>query len=113
MSLIRPLQDFLLVKVDPPEQPSDTIVMPNVDSTPLRKGTVLKVGPGRWRRKHAKEGSLYVPTQVKPGERIVFFAAAAGTKQGKQLTYSLSKDEALLREDDVLFTFEKDVRVDL
>jgi co-chaperonin GroES (HSP10) len=114
MSYIRPLQDYVLVKVDPPEQVSDTIVMPDVDHAPLRKATVLRVGPGRRRLKHRdKKDLLYVPTQVKPGERVVLFAAAMGTKQGRQLTYSLPEDEALVREDDILFVFDGKVKVDL
>jgi co-chaperonin GroES (HSP10) len=114
MSSIRPFQDFVLVKVDPPEQVSDTIVMPNVDHAPLRKATVLRVGPGRRRLKHrGKKDMVYIPTQVKPGDRVVFFAAAMGTKQGKQLAYSLPEDEALVREDDILFTFNGKVKVDL
>jgi co-chaperonin GroES (HSP10) len=114
MSYVRPLNDLVIVKVDEPEQVSDTIVMPNVENTPLRKGTVLRVGPGRRKlKRRGKKDMVYIPTQVKPGDRIVFFAAATGTKQGKQLAYSLPDDEDMIREEDILFVFEGDVKVDV
>lgn len=111
---IRPLNDWMLVKVDAPEPVSDTIIIVAPENAPLRKGTVVRVGPGRNKLKvKDRKDTRYIPTQVKPKDRIVFFAAAMGTKQGKQLAYNLPDNYGLLREEDVLFVFEGDVKVEL
>lgn len=111
---IRPLNDVILVKVDEAESRSDVIIDPNKGDAPLRKGTVLRVGPGRWKLKtHKDTKKCFRAMEAQPGDRIVFFAASMGTKQGKQLAYSLPDGYGMLREEDILFTFNEDVKVDL
>lgn len=114
MTQVRPLNDLVIVKVDPPEKKVGSLLLPNPEHAPMRKGTVLRVGPGRRKlKRRGKKDTVYTPTQVKPGDRIVFFAAATGTKQGKQLAYSLPDDEDMIREEDILFVFEGDLKVDV
>jgi co-chaperonin GroES (HSP10) len=111
---IRPLNDMVLVKLDPPPTKSGDILLVSPENAPTRTGVVLKVGPGRRKIKKAGEDkTIYIPTQVKPGDHVVFFAAAAGTKKYRLPTYALSDDEALLHEDDILMVFEGDVKVEV
>lgn len=112
---IRPLNDVVLVKVDEAEARSDIIIDPNKENAPLRKGTVIRTGPGRWKLIHRNrpDKKYFRKMEAKPGDRIVFFAAALGAKQGRQLAYSLPDGYGMLREEDILFAYDGDVRVDL
>jgi co-chaperonin GroES (HSP10) len=97
-----PWLDWALIRVEEPEVMSSVIVTPDTVPQPLRKGVVLKVGPGR---KYVD--GKYVPTSLKPGERIVFFAAVLDTKQGKTIIHSLPDGHSLIREGDVLFVIDE------
>ena len=111
---IRPLNDLVLVKLDPPEEKAGDIFIVAPENAPTRTGTVLRVGPGRHKLKKAGEGKTkFIPTQVKPGERVVFFAAAAGTKKDRLPSYALGDDEALMHEEDILMVLEGDVKVEV
>lgn len=108
---IRPMNDVVLVKLDPPDKLSDVIITPGTVKELTRKGTVLRVGRGR--HKLVKAGgskTMFVPTQLQPGDRITFMAAAVDTQRAN---YYLDNDQALIREEDVLFTFEGNIRVEL
>jgi len=108
---LRPLNDVVLVKLDPPDKLSDVIVTPDTVSGYTRKGTVLRVGPGRHKLTKAGTGKTkFVPTQLQPGDRIAFMAAAVDTQKAN---YTLDDDQALIREEDVLFTFEGNIKVQL
>lgn len=104
---IRPLSDVVLVRMDPPQRRSEVLFTPNDEDVPVRTGTVLRVGPGRRKLKHrAKDQTTFIPTQLREGERVVFFAAAAKTKKGRLPIQHLEDDQALIREEDVLCVFE-------
>lgn len=114
MSRLRPLNDLVVVQLDEPPTMDGSIILPRPDDAPTRTGTVLAVGPGRHKLKRAGEDrTVFVPTQVIPGDRIVFFAAAAGTRKDRLPTYALGDDEALMHEEDVLFTFEGEGKIEL
>jgi co-chaperonin GroES (HSP10) len=69
----------------------------------IRQGVVTDAGPGR----HYVDG-VYKGMDVKVGERVAFLAATMDTKQGWQLTDRvLGKDQALIRETDVLLVIEE------
>jgi co-chaperonin GroES (HSP10) len=104
---VRPMNDLVLVRVHPPDNPSSVLFTPNEDRPPVRTGTVLRVGPGRRKRKQAgKEDTVFIPMQLKEGETVVFFAAAANSKKDRLPTQFLSDDEVLIREEDVLCVYE-------
>jgi co-chaperonin GroES (HSP10) len=110
----RPLNDMVLVHIDAAPEQRGSIIMPTPDNAPLRRGTVLRVGPGR--RKLVKASgteTVYVPTQVQPGDRVVFFSAAAGSHKNRLPTEALEENEVLLHEEDILFVLEEDVEVEL
>ena len=73
---LRPLHDHIVVDVDPaPEFTRGGLV--KVAPEPVRTGVVRAVGPGR----HYSD--KFVPTELKPGDRIAFFYAVGQTQQGK------------------------------
>jgi co-chaperonin GroES (HSP10) len=114
MSRLRPLNDLVVVKLDEPPKMDGSIILPRPEDSPVRTGTVIAVGPGRRKLKRAGESkTVFTSTQVKPGERIVFFAAAAGTAKDRLPTYALEDGEALMHEEDILFTFEGDPKIEL
>ena len=98
----RPLNDWALIKVEEVPKVSDIIVAPENMPRPIRKATVVKVGPGR----HYRDG-VYIPCGVKPGDRIVFFAAVLDTKQGKTVIHSLPDGYSLVREVDILIVIDE------
>jgi len=111
---LRPTNDLVLLRLDPPRAPSTLIVSPDLANAPLRTGTVLRKGPGRWKKKVAgEEKNVFIPTTVPIGERVLFFAAAAGTRKYRLPTYALAEDEALIPEGDILFGFDGDVKVEV
>lgn len=67
----------------------------------VRTGVVEDCGPG----KRYSDGK-FLPTQVKKGDVVVFFAGNMDTKQGKELRTFISEDEALLPESAILFLLD-------
>ncbi len=113
---IRPLNDVVLVKLEPRQQYSDTIVIPDsvAQAHPLQKATVVRVGPGRHEliRASGKE-TKFIGTQIKVGEKVVFFTATMDTRQGKQVAHALPDGYGLIREKDIIFVYESDLRVEV
>jgi hypothetical protein len=50
---------------------------------------------------------VHKPCVLKPGDRIVFFAAILETKQGRTIIHSLPDGYSLVREIDVLFVIDE------
>jgi co-chaperonin GroES (HSP10) len=102
--MIRPINDWILVKMDPVETRVGSIYVP--DGVDHYKATVVSSGPG-------KELSTGVrqPTELVPGDRVVFSRAHGEHKQGKLLLQMLGSDHLLIKPSDVLFAFEGDVVV--
>jgi co-chaperonin GroES (HSP10) len=77
---IQPTGDHILVELDEATDPTTAIVVPDVAKNRdigTRTGTILAVGPGRFREKRKHEESwilnplLFKPTTLKPGDRVV------------------------------------------
>jgi co-chaperonin GroES (HSP10) len=100
---IRPLHDWLVVKIDPiPEKKGSIIVMEDSPLNNMRTGTVLRVGPGK-----NIQGKRVSPG-VEAGEKVAFFTANLEHKTGKQLTAFLEgieEDTGMIRSSDILFVF--------
>lgn len=98
--LTRLLHDWVRVKLDPVgENECGGILL--VEPHMVRTGVVEEVGPG----KRYVDGP-YVPTEVRVGERVAFFAGNMDTKQGKTLRAFIQKDEVLIPETSILFVLE-------
>ena len=116
---IRPLNDLVLVELGETQKYSDIIAVPDsvADAHPVQKAVVVRVGPGRTfiRRAQADKDSdvVHIKTTVNPGDRVVFFSAAVGTRQGKQQAGIVGDNHALIRESDILFTYEGDLKVEV
>lgn len=114
---LKPLSDWILVKRDPPQPRSSIIIDPGNEGSNVRTGTVLRTGPGK-----TYEGGVVVPLDVEPGDRIAFLRWHHEHRPGKINTSTLRKiadefgvdaDVVLVRENDILFVFEGDVRIDV
>lgn len=99
---LRPLNDFVLVKMDPlPDRTSAGGIHLTYDN-PVRTGTVIRSGPGR-----LFVGEDYRPSESKPGDRIAFFTVINQTRQGKSVVHLLGDDQTIIRESDILFFIEE------
>ena len=102
---ITPLTDWLFVELEPEQKISEVLEI--TTRNPIQTAKVKAVGPGRvW-------GKKFLPTQVKPGERIAFFTANLEHKPGKTMLQHLEENHALIRETDILMVLEGDVKVSL
>lgn len=100
--MLRPLHDWILVKLDPIEQFEGSIFLPLGQVT--RTATVLLVGPGR-----RTESGDRIPVAVAPGETVVFRREHLEHKQGKQIVsvlQELGDDLGLLRAPDILYVVD-------
>lgn len=74
---IRPLGDHVLVVLDEPPPESDVIMAPQIYQKDIgtRLGTVVAVGPGKWKEKPGLTWELskevFAPTTLKPGDRVM------------------------------------------
>lgn len=99
---IRPLNDWLLVKLDPIPEKVGSLFMTGGSAERIRTGTVLRAGPGRY----VKGTSTRTPIGVEQGERVAFFRENLEHKQGKEILRVLSEldeDTGLLRAGDILY----------
>lgn len=115
MTTLRPLSDVCVVRLLERQSYSDLIAIPDsvAENQPLQKAVIVRVGPGR--DKIIKAGSTktkFVPTMVKPGDHVVFYTAILGTRQGKALGHVMEDGEAIIREEDILFAFDGDLKVE-
>ncbi len=101
---MRPLNDWVLVELEPVKETTRGGII-KVAPEPIRTARVLAVGSGK------QYPDLFVPTVVKVGERVAFFAAATDTKQGRQVGYVLPENQELIRETDILMVVEGDVEI--
>jgi co-chaperonin GroES (HSP10) len=75
---IRPLADHVLIELDPEISQSKIIATPEIARNKdigTRIGTVLRVGPGKWKEKSGLSWELtkqvFKPTTLKPGDRVI------------------------------------------
>ena len=105
--MIRPLNDWVLVELEPPEEQEGLIQV--LAEQAVRKAKVLSVGPGK---RHSKTGALQ-RTKVEPGMRVCFHIATLQTKQGKAIVHALDDGLGLIKESDIFGVLEEDIRVSL
>jgi co-chaperonin GroES (HSP10) len=103
--VIRPLNDWLLVEVEPGKPTYGSTSIVKVSDDPISLGRVLAVGTGR----HYTD--KFVPTVVKVGERVAFLTALTETGQGKSIGHVIMGNQALIRETDVLVVVEGKVEI--
>ena len=104
--MIRPLHDRVIVELEPEKNKSrGGIILLGHDT--MRIGKVLRVGPGK------QYEDRYVPTDVKPGERVTFMQACIETRSEAQVNYQLPDNQAIIREPDILFVVEDDDDIDI
>jgi chaperonin GroES len=98
---LRPLQDWVLVKrMEAEERTAGGIFIPSSAKEKPSEGIVQAVGPGRYKKEKDKKEKKFIPTVLKPGQRIVFvdYKALDIDFDGGEIT--------LIREDDVLGIYE-------
>jgi co-chaperonin GroES (HSP10) len=99
---IRPLHDWLLVRLDPIPEKSGSIFLTGSGAVRRRTATVLRVGPGRWDAGRMNR----VPVGVEPDDKVTFWREHLEHQQGKQLVRALAElgdDLGLIRSSDVLY----------
>jgi co-chaperonin GroES (HSP10) len=109
---LRPLNDWIVVRVKPLEEKvqNGIIILKESTAQTIQEGEVLRVGPGRRNRKTGER----IPVGVGPGAKVAFFRWNREHQQGQQLTRVLSEmgeNLGLLREADILFTFTGSLEV--
>lgn len=115
---IRPISDWILTKFDPLPKRSGIIELAgDNDTSAVRTGTVLMVGPG----KPCSFGNVdRVPMEVQEGDRITFLRWHQEHRPGKMtadvlksMSADMGEDLVLIRQSDILFVFDGDVKVDI
>ncbi len=97
---IRPLNDVVVIKLDPVKESSDGgVIIPNArEANPPNTGTVVDVGPGRTNRDTGfKFGMMF-----KKGDRVLW-----GKHVSAPVKYN-DEDHLLVSEDSVLLSFQRD-----
>lgn len=104
-----PKNDWILVRTDPLPERSHTIL--TLSKGDIYTATVLAVGRGvEIPLDHNKpEVKKFIPTTVKPGEKVAFLRWTIESQQGKAVTCSfeeLGANLALIKERDILLILE-------
>lgn len=94
---VRPMNDWVLVNMDPIETKIGSIFIP--EGVDHRKATVSRVGP---------EAEKY---GLMTGQRVVFNRAHGEHLQGKRIRLELGGDQLLIRALDILFIMDEEVDV--
>jgi len=99
------LNDWVHIKLDPDEELVGSIIKPqDAYDHILRTAEVLQVGPG----KRCKEVDAREPVGLAPGDGVLFIRFVAdSTKTAQSIQASLGKDEALIRQSDVLLAYDR------
>jgi chaperonin GroES len=97
---IKPLHDWAVIKISEPEEKTTTgIIIPEIAKEKPLEGIVAAIGPGRYRTEKGR--TKFIPTTLKPGQRVTFLQYMARELEldGEVIT--------LVREDDILGTYEE------
>lgn len=105
----KPMNDWVLIKTDPLPEQRGSILLPNKGE--IYTATVLAVGPGaEIQLDHSKpDEKRYIPTSVKPGEKVAFLRWVIENLQNRAMRSTLEDlgaDIALIKERDILFILE-------
>ena len=103
--MIRPMNDWILVRYDPDEDNERTldsgVIIPAGsyrDEDIHQWGTVVRVGPGKW------DGHKRKKLEVKPGDKVLFIRFLKNTHTGETLRaqHAIGENEFLIKESDIL-----------
>ena len=98
---IRPLHDWAIIKRHEAQgMTSGGIVIPEIaQDTPL-EGTIIAIGPGRYHSIKQTKKKTFVPTTLKPGQRVVFmeYTTRDVVISGEEITF--------IREEDIFGTVD-------
>jgi chaperonin GroES len=88
---LRPLEDFILVDITPPETASKGgIILPESAQGVTNRGKVVAAGPGL-----VVQGSL-VPTTVKPGDQVLFEQYAGSEVTIDETKYRIFRQPSII-----------------
>jgi chaperonin GroES len=97
---IKPLHDWAIIKISEPEEKTAAgIIIPEIAKEEPSEGIVVAIGPGRYR---IEKGRMkFIPTTLRPGQRVIFlkYTAQEVELDGEVIT--------LVREEDILGTSEE------
>lgn len=97
----RPLHDWVLIKrIAPEEQTSAGIIIPDAARTKPTEGIVEAIGPGKFELEKDKKEKKFVPTVLKPGQRVMFIDYMI-----KEIVLN-GEEIALIQEDNILGVIE-------
>lgn len=99
---IRPLHDWALIRrIQPGEKTSGGIIIPESARETPSQGIIEAIGPGIYKKENDEKEKKYIPTVLKPGQKIVFvdYMAREFEVDGEHVTF--------IREEDILGTFEE------
>lgn len=97
---LRPLHDWVLIKRrEPDERTPGGIIIPSSAKDKPSEGIVQAIGPGRYKTEKGKKEKKFIPTVLKPGERVLFVDYKA-----RDIDFD-GEDITLIREDDILGTY--------
>ena len=105
---IRPLHDGLIVQLDPQPRQVGMIHLPDSKEPRVMTGVVQRVGRGR----HYVDG-VYIPAELKEGDRIAFLTAVKDGSIFRAVSKKLEEGQVLMDHRDVLFVIEGDKIPDL
>ncbi|MDP2158633.1 MAG: co-chaperone GroES, partial [Nitrospirota bacterium] len=99
----RPLHDWVLIKRSKPEEKtSGGIIIPDAARSKPTEGVVEAIGPGKFEEEKGKgkKEKKFVPTVLKPGQRVMFidYMTKEIVLNGEEIT--------LIQEDNILGVFE-------
>jgi len=104
---LKPLQDWALIqRIEPNEMTTGGIIIPDSAKDKPTEGIILAIGPGKFETKKDKEKEKdkekkFVPTVLKPGQRVIY-----GKYSARE--FELDRETVVLvREEDVLGTVEE------
>lgn len=99
------MNDWIHVKLDPDEEMAGSIIKPQGAYSHIwRTAEVLQVGPGKWSKSADKRESM----GLEAGEGVVFVRFVAdSTHTAQSIQARIGKDEALIRQDDILLVYDR------
>jgi chaperonin GroES len=97
---LRPLHDWTIIRRHKPKEISaGGIIIPDSAMDIPTEGTVVAIGPGRYKKEPGKKDK-FIPTTLKPGQRVYFMGYSTQEIEldGKEIIF--------IREEDILGTLE-------
>lgn len=71
MTRLKPLQNRVLVRLDPTQEKINGLWIPPNAQKPVQSGTVIDTGPGVYNKR-----GIFIATIVQPGDRVLFYMGA-------------------------------------